>query len=198
MKKHRTIEQEARSRARRGAIESAILQTIAIAGALTVAAMAPNAVRLIKHIDPRWIVPPNPRQRLHEALSRMKRKGLVTFVERDGKRMPTLTQRGRREAQGIRAGTARIKKPLRWDGRWRVVVFDIPEKRRHLRDTVRSMVRNLGFVRLQDSVWAHPYDCEELIKLIKTDLHIGVEVLYMIADVEYDRPLRESFGLSEK
>ncbi len=195
MKKQRSLEQKARSRARRGAIESAILQTISVAGILTVAAMAPNAVRVIKHIDPDWVAPPNPRQRLREALSRMKRKGLVKFVERDGRYLPALTAKGKQEAVKIRVGLARIPKPLRWDGRWRVVVFDIPEKRRHLRDTVRGLVRNLGFVRLQDSVWAHPYDCEELIKLIKTDLRIGAEVLYMIADVEYDRPLREAFGL---
>lgn len=53
-----------------------------------------------------------------------------------------------------------------------------------------------GFVRLQDSAWIYPYDCEDLIALAKANFRIGVNVLYMIVEkLEHDKYLREHFGL---
>ena len=53
-----------------------------------------------------------------------------------------------------------------------------------------------GFVRLQDSVWIYPYDCEDLISLAKTNFRIGADVLYMIVErLEHDTHLREHFSL---
>ena len=199
MKKVVSMEKKVSHRARRGTIETAVLQTLKVVGVLTVATMAPNVVQLLKYANPDWVAPPNPRQRVRETLYRMKRKGLIEFVERSGRKIPILTIAGEHQAARIQAGMVRIQKPRRWDGRWRIVIFDVSEKRRHLRDTIRALVRKLGFMRLQDSVWVHPYDCEELIKLIKTDLHIGKEALYIIADaVEYDHPMREFFSLPQK
>ena len=90
----------------------------------------------------------------------------------------------------------KIEIPRHWDGKWRLVIVEIPEKKRGVRDRIRGLVVRLGFLRLQDSVWVYPYDCEELVTLLKTDLKIGRAVLYIIADaIEFDRPLRAHFGL---
>ena len=89
------------------------------------------------------------------------------------------------------------EKKRRWDKRWRVVVFDIPEKHRRTRDSLRSSMRELGFYRLQDSVWVYPHDCEEVVMLIKTEMRVGAALLYMIVEkLENDSKLREHFGIS--
>ena len=60
----------------------------------------------------------------------------------------------------------------------------------------RRFMAEYGFVRLQDSVWIYPYDCEDLIALAKASLRIGADVLYMIVErLERDKHLREHFGL---
>ena len=90
-------------------------------------------------------------------------------------------------------------KSKRWDGQWRVVTFDIPEKRRSTRDRLRGYMQAYGFKKLQSSVWVFPYDCEEVLALIKAELRIGNAVLYMVVDeIENDRPLREHFRLPTK
>ena len=107
-----------------------------------------------------------------------------------------LTKKGCVAASRIRTGLIEISKPRKWDGRWRIVIFDISEKRRGLRVRVRHLLKRLGFLRLQDSVWVHPYDCEENRKAFSNTISESVKVLYIIADaVEYDRPMREHFGL---
>ena len=55
-----------------------------------------------------------------------------------------------------------------------------------------------GFVRLQDSVWIYPYDCEDFMVLLKADFKIGKDVLYMIVDeLEGDGRLRKEFGFKK-
>ena len=75
-------------------------------------------------------------------------------------------------------------------------MFDIREERKRLREKVRQTLISLGFKRLQDSVWVHPYDCEDIIMLLKSDFKIGKDLLYIIADtIENDTRLRKDFGL---
>ena len=57
-------------------------------------------------------------------------------------------------------------------------------------------MKEMGFLRLQDSVWVFPYDCEEVIALIKADLRIGKDVLYTIVEkIENDKPIKKHFDL---
>jgi len=48
--------------------------------------------------------------------------------------------------------------PKKWDGKWYLVIFDIPEKIRLKRDIFREDLRKLGFGQLQASVWISPYN----------------------------------------
>jgi DNA-binding transcriptional regulator PaaX len=90
--------------------------------------------------------------------------------------------------------SARSRK--KWDKRWRMIVFDVPEKYRKSRDKLRATLRSLGFVQLQGSVWVYPYDCEEVVALLKADLRLGASTLYAIVEkIENDGKLREEFGL---
>ena len=61
---------------------------------------------------------------------------------------------------------------------------------------MRRTLTAVGFVRLQDSVWLYPYDCEDLIVLLKADFKIGKDLLYLIVDsLENDTAFRKFFGI---
>ena len=120
------------------------------------------------------------------------------FEKRDGKSYARITNAGQKvlafEQQKV---NLKNKKKRRWDQRWRVVIFDIPERRRIIRDRLRDTMQELGFARLQDSVWVFPYDCEDFIALLKADLKIGASVLYLVVEhIENDKHLRARFGLT--
>lgn len=58
-------------------------------------------------------------------------------------------------------------------------------------------MQNIGFYRLQDSVWLYPYDCEDFIALLKADLKIGNAILYMVVEkIENDAKIKTHFSLS--
>ncbi len=107
-----------------------------------------------------------------------------------------LTKKGKNYVAQWELRGYKVKKPKKWDKKWRVVIFDIPEKRKQLRGEVRTILTGIGFVRLQDSVWIYPYNCEEFVVLLKAELGLGRDVLYLIVDrVEDDRALRIHFKL---
>ena len=90
----------------------------------------------------------------------------------------------------------KLERPKKWDRKWRIIIFDIPERKKRIRDEIRKILTVAGFQRLQDSVWVYPYDCEDVIGLLKMDYGIGRDMLYIIADqIENDKYLRMDFGL---
>ena len=193
-----TMEIESRKRLRRGQLEAAVLNSLTLAGIVAVGVVAPPMLKLLKHVDPDWIMKRDPRNRLYVVASRLKRKGLVKFEKTHGKTRMLLTKKGQAQARRALLGNP-LPRNRRWDEKWRILIFDIPESKRVLRDKVRSIVSGFGFVRLQDSVWVFPYDCEDIITLLKTELRLGTQMLYIIADaIEYDKPLRQEFNLRER
>ncbi len=139
----------------------------------------------------------SPTYRIRDAFRKLQAKGLLEYKQGPRGWSAHLTEAGRKHAKVLdRQETIKIQKPKRWDGRWRVVIFDIWERRRSTRDRLRRMLKRAGFYKVQNSVWVHPYDCEELISFLKVHMRLGNGVLYMIADgIEHDAGLRKHFDL---
>jgi len=189
------LEEVSRKRKKKRDIQNAVLATVAITGLLAFAAVAPNALRLLNYLPNEKY---NLKYRTKSVTGRLVAKGLVTWVERDGKKYLRITPAGRKVFAFEQAKVALKNQKKKWDGRWRMVIFDVPERRRRTRLRLCAVMRDIGFVRLQDSVWVYPYDCEDFIALLKTELKIGKDVLYTIVDtIEHDKDLRQQFNLLE-
>lgn len=66
-----------------------------------------------------------------------------------------------------------------WDGKWRVVIFDIEEKNRKYRDVLRIKLRELGFGMVQESVWISPHDFIHDLREFLEEHHLGNYVFVM-------------------
>ncbi len=176
-------------------VQKILLTTIAVAGILSVAVLAPNALKVIKQFsgDKGF----RRKRYLDNSIGNLLKKGLIKFEISDGgKKFVTLTKKGEEQLVKYKIGDLRIKRPRRWDKKWRVIIFDIKEKRRETRNLLRSTLNRFGFVKLQNSVWVFPYECEELIIMLKSNLFVGKDVLYMTVDsIENEKWLKETFGL---
>ena len=173
-------------------IEGVILKSLALAGVLTIAVLAPNALQLLTYIDKNKKRKKKPEYLIDSTLKRLASKGLIGF----SKGKVRLTRKGEQKLHIIEYGVFPLPK-TRWDGKWRIVSFDINEKRKTSREKLRFLLHQVGFVRLQDSVWVYPYDVEEVIDLIKTANFLNKEVLYITAHTTgNDRVLETHFKLS--
>ena len=91
---------------------------------------------------------------LSQALKRLRERGLIELVS-DKTLEYRLTDSGKQKA----VWEALMVDKKKWDGRWRLVIFDIPEKRRQARNLLRDSLKKWGFVHWQKSVWATKKDC---------------------------------------
>ncbi|OHA83141.1 MAG: CRISPR-associated endonuclease Cas2 [Candidatus Yonathbacteria bacterium RIFOXYC1_FULL_52_10] len=170
-----------------------ILGVVGTAGILA-AAIAPGVFAAAKLFMPKRRS--YNKRYITNAISRLKAKNYITTVVQGSKKYIRLTKEGEAHLLLIQNRQVCVPRPQTWDGKWRIVVFDIPEKQRAVRRKVRAGLVSFGFRRLQDSVWVYPYDCEELIVMLKANARIGAKVLYVVAEkVEYDKNLRQAFGL---
>lgn len=188
------MEESGKQRAKRRNIKRIVLQSVAAVGIIGVAIVAPNVLGAMKKLG---LLP----KRYDLGNIERARKDLVRdgFLRYDKAGMLRLTGKGEAQMRMLELSEYGKKVKRRWDGRWRVLTFDVPEYRKGLRDKIRRTLSAIGFVRLQDSVWVYPYDCEDLIVLLKADFKIGKDVLYMIVDeLEYDGPIRKQFELPVK
>lgn len=123
------------------------------------------------------------------AIKRLVLRGYVV-KGRDGYR---ITTRGKRYSAKLLSWYV-DRSPSRWDGKWRMVIFDIPEKRKGDRDTLRRLLVQFGFKMLQASVWASPYAVPQEFNQRLWEMRIKYHVLYLlVSEVDYDRQLRHRF-----
>lgn len=186
------LEAESRERTRKNELRRLVLESVKVAGVVALFLVAPNVVGAMARLG----MIPSRRQNdvVLRSCDRLIRAGLLT---KNAEGMIRLTPKGESTLQMLHAKEAALRKPRKWDKKWRVLVFDIPNYRRGLRDKVRNTLKSIGFVQLQASVWVYPFDCEDLVTLLKAELRVGKDLLYMIVDsIENDRALRHTFQLN--
>ncbi len=190
------LEQEIKNRDKRKNIQKIILSTIFAAGILGVVLVAPNVLSVIKQLEGPSKRKKNLKYSISDSFTRLREKGLIEIIEINGKKVARITPKGKNKLDFLDKHNFKLKIPKKWDGRWRVVIFDIKESRSKIRFLLRKTLSQIGFVHLQHSVWLYPYDCEDLISLLKADFKLGKDVLYMIVEkLENDWSLRKTFNL---
>ncbi len=127
---------------------------------------SPNrAHRILKAISSEW--KSIDRHNLQRSISGLYESKLVDYREgKNGMIRVVLTREGKQIALQYKLDELSIQKPKRWDKKWRIILFDIPENYRSLRDTLRSKLKELGLLEFQKSVFVHPYECRDEIDFI--------------------------------
>src|SRR3989344_1497424 len=185
------LEQQNRKMTRRKEMQQAIISTVVSVGVLSAALIASPVMGALARLG---MLPYSRKSEvIKSAASRLKNKGLLKFENV----YYALTADGEKILRRWQLADYKLTKPKKWDKKWRIVIFDIPERKKKVRDKIRQIFVETGFRRLQDSVWGYPYDCEDVIVLLKADFGIGRDLLYVIADqIENDKHLRQEFGLN--
>lgn len=111
------------------------------------------------------------RQALWRAIRALYRSQLVaTKKNHDGSLTLVLSAAGKRRVLTFTIDEMRIPKPEAWDRKWRVIIFDIPERQKKIRDAFRQHLKRLEFYELQKSVFVHPYPCSDEVEFL-IELH---------------------------
>lgn len=132
---------------------------------------------------------------LKHLLRRLQIQKDVEFISQDKDVVIKITEKGRTKFLKYQLDEMLVK-DQRWDGKWRLIIYDVPERKKAEREIFRGFLKRLKAYQLQKSVYLTPYKCDEEIEYVRTYFGIGAEVIYLtIEKLENDTAYRQYFGL---
>lgn len=189
------IKERSYNTARIGPVGEKILLLLMAGATLALTSRPDVSMRVLRTVPKAW--KEINRRALRNSVQRLYRADLVQSIEHaNGTLALTLTTEGERRASGYRLRDIIIKKPEQWDGLWRLVMFDIPEKKRKGRNALAAKLKELGFHSFQKSAFIFPYACKDEIDFIVElfELRHYVRVL-TVKEIDIDMHLKKKFGL---
>lgn len=171
-----------------------LLKTGAI---LALAVTAPGVLKIFKNHDqndPWFEYYPSSIERLAK---RLYRQGMVEIKHENGLPVVKITDKGKVENLKYDLNRLSIKPQKKWDGKWRLAVFDISRKYNKIRDLIRYRLKAMGFYKFQESVFIYPYPCEKEIQYMREVLQVPHSIKLIRADrIENDKQLKQIFALT--
>lgn len=126
-----------------------------------------------------------------------KQKYVEIEYKKNGSITVKITKNGMTRALTYRINMMMVSKPKRWDKKWRVVIFDIPDKYKRVRDIFRLRLKQLNLYKLQESVYVSPYPCFHEVEFLRELYGVSFTVRYLLVDkIEEDELLRSYFELN--
>ena len=142
-----------------------------------------------------------PKHKLKNSFYHFRKLGLISIESRHGNTCVVLTKEGEQRAR--LCGVGKIlsgnlsSENRKWDGRWRIVFFDLKTEKTKERDAIRLMLRRCGFIFLQKSVWVYPYSCSSEVEFLRSFFQLEEKEFRLVVsdDIGGDDYLRRHFRL---
>ena len=163
---------------------NATLAIMATGGIITLGAMAPGLLMEINKISRRKRRKETEKYReIWRNFNSLKKKGNLEFVkEEDDCLFYKFSEKGENKVRKFIIDELRISPPKEWDKKWRLIIFDIPEKKRGGRVAFRKKLNDMGFYQCQKSAWIHPFPCLEEIEFVKDVFNLKPFVKIFLVD----------------
>lgn len=136
--------------------------------------------------------PKRNKKTIYDTIFRLEEQGYLRKLEERGKKRYIATLKGKAKILSY------LKKDKKWDGKWRIVVFDIPETKKKMRNYFRGKLFELGFRKLQESVWISPYNIADIVEELIEICHAKPYIHYLLVEELDNRDvLTELFKLNK-
>ena len=171
-----------------------LLKAIVIGGAVIIAASNPLfGMRIFDALKKelerkKW-------KRFRDDLYYLKRRGFIEVEQNpDGTYTVQPTIKGKHHSQKYNLDDISIPIPKKWDKCWRLAVFDIPARKQKGRLALLSKLKEFGFIMLQKSIWAYPFECQNEVAVLARAFEVDMYIQYLTCSrVSAGEYLREEF-----
>ncbi len=133
----------------------------------------------------------------NEIVKRLEKEGFVKIRHlSNGKTEVSITQNGYVRVLRYNLGTMQLIHRKKWDKKWRLILFDIPEKRKVIRDALRRKIKELGLLKIQQSAYIYPHECDKEMEFLISYFKIRPLVKYFtIERFSGDEEYKDRFEL---
>jgi DNA-binding transcriptional regulator PaaX len=123
-----------------------------------------------------------PIYRINRAVHRLRERKLIKMIRAQNGWRYELTEKGQIALIKYEIKQKPVPKQKHWDKKWRIVIFDVREKRKMHRNAIRGLLISLGFKLLNKSVWIFPYPCDDIVELAKTAYGVRHDATYLVCN----------------
>ncbi|KKQ35443.1 MAG: hypothetical protein US51_C0005G0006 [Microgenomates group bacterium GW2011_GWA2_37_6] len=127
---------------------------------------------------------------LRKLIKRLQAQRVVEIVGEEVR----ITNKGRQKILKYSLEEMELKRKT--DGKWRVIIYDVANLKKYQRDTFRTILEKLQFLRLQESVYLTPFVCDKEIEYLREMFDVGDEVLVLkVKEIENEQIYKKYFGI---
>ncbi|MFT7557564.1 MAG: DNA-binding transcriptional regulator PaaX [Planctomycetota bacterium] len=173
----------------RNNLQKLILQLIAQDGDLARPELTPRTIEILRALTPHRIDERKvkPKYIINRTIKRLEERGMIHYVITETRIMVNLTPEGVERLQQLRGYDEYLDITTKWDGQWRMVILNFSEEERSARDTIRKILKDVGFTSLKGSIWVTQYKCNRLIQVLRDEFDVDHELIFVTAsDIEPD------------
>src|SRR3989344_8290686 len=172
-----------------------LLSGLLVVGAVIVAANSPYFIPyVIKRYEK---LKKYPKRKVSDAFYRLRKQGFIEIQTVNHQIYISLTTEGKKRAGIFQIDKLKITRPKKWDRKWRLLMFDIPQERKIYREALRGKLKELGFLPFQKSVWAFPFECRGEMELLQNFFGLSNNEMRLITaeNIRDDSKLQQDFKL---
>lgn len=163
----------------RGELVRDVLKVIGAGVVLGSVIVAPGLAQVIDYFDPRG---PSERRRIWRAIKYLEEKNSLRIRNENGEDRIYLTNGGKLRLSEDEIWDLQIKKPWRWDHKWRLVMFDLPAQYEKTRRPFREKLQDFGFLLYQKSIFIYPYECQKEVLAVAELYGVRNFIRYVVAE----------------
>lgn len=179
----------------RGELAKEILKAFLVGGLVISCVAFPGMAHILKLFNTGSA---GERSRVRRAVQRLEKKGLLIRKIKNGKEIIEVTQAGKSKISEYIVDELYIQRPKKWDKKWRVLMFDIPETKARVRREVSFRIRDMGMVAIQDSVFLSPFPCKQEVDFLADHYFVREYFIYFEADtIECKEDVLKIFKLNK-
>lgn len=198
-KKHKKKIEQFKSRELQQLIFSAIGISLVVGGSIVLTPNFPIVIGMMLKIIEEIKNHKVSKTKVKQSLKRLEKRQLLSIEMYGKEAVVRIVDKGKTEVlrYSLKALLDLKKKNKKWDGKWFLVIFDVPEKERKKRDYLRRFLSTIGFFQYQKSVYVYPYECKKEIALIKQIVEGGHYMQYIVAqEIEDEEKVKRAFIFS--
>ncbi|MEK7568933.1 MAG: hypothetical protein AAB497_02370 [Patescibacteria group bacterium] len=177
----------------RGELAKEILKGLALGGFIVLCFAMPNLAQVVDIFKPRNS---RDRYRVRQALCGLQKKKMVRVISRKGHDVVEITALGKKKVLGYDLEKIKLNPRQKWDGKWRIVMFDIPQTKKRVRDAISFKIKDIGMYPIQKSVFVFPHPCKDEIDFVGEVFGVRRNIIYIEAThIDGAEKVKRNFGI---
>ena len=176
----------------KGELAKEILKGLAVGGLIVASFALPNLPQVFNFFG---INNARDRKRIKRTVQTLEKQKLIDFYEKGDDQIMEITEKGEKRILKYKIDEIKIARPKKWDGYWRVIIFDIPERYKRARSALTRKLKETEIYPLQKSVFVCPFECRNEIDFIGEFFNVRKFIYYFTTKDLDDNYLKKYYNL---